>query len=122
MELYETRDWIAVFRDEDQILSLKPNFALLENIDCICTIVTAPGKKSDFVSRVFVPKAGIPEDPVTGSAHSSLIPYWADRLNKKSLKAIQLSQRIGTLYCEHLGDRVIMSGYCASFMKGTITI
>jgi predicted PhzF superfamily epimerase YddE/YHI9 len=85
-------------------------------------IITAPGKTSDFVSRFFAPKLGISEDPVTGSAHCALAPYWGRRLDKKRLFARQLSKRKGALYCEVRENRVLLSGQAVLFMKGTITL
>ena len=76
----------------------------------------------DFVSRFFAPTAGIDEDPVTGSAHSQLIPFWSNKLNKKNMTALQLSKRGGTIYCEQKGDRVLMAGNCIFYMKGEIQI
>jgi predicted PhzF superfamily epimerase YddE/YHI9 len=81
-------------------------------------IITAPGKSVDFVSRFFAPIAGIDEDPVTGSAHSQLIPFWSKKLNKEKMIALQLSKRGGVIYCEQKGDRVIMGGNCVYYMKG----
>ena len=98
-QTYKSRDIIALLDSEEEVLSLKPDFCELEKLDTLCTIVTAPGDRVDFVSRVFAPIAGIPEDPVTGSAHSSLIPFWAEKLNKNKMTARQLSKRTGTIYC-----------------------
>jgi predicted PhzF superfamily epimerase YddE/YHI9 len=89
-------------------------------LDAFAVIVTAPGSDSDFVSRFFAPARGVPEDPVTGSAHCTLIPYWAGRLHKTSLHARQVSARGGELFCEHRGDRVMMSGKAALFLTGQI--
>ena len=91
-------------------------------LDTFAVIVTAPGRNCDFVSRFFAPKAGVPEDPVTGSAHCSLIPYWSDRLGKKALKAFQLSKRGGELFCRDLGDRVSIGGRAVAYLTGTIRI
>ena len=85
-------------------------------------IITAPGQEVDFVSRFFAPKAGVPEDPVTGSAHCTLIPYWAVRLGKKRLHARQLSRRGGELFCELDGDRVSIGGYAVTYFQGQITL
>lgn len=85
-------------------------------------IITAPGRKVDFVSRFFAPGAGIDEDPVTGSAHSQLIPFWAEKLNKNNLHALQLSKRGGELWCEQRGNRVIMKGKAVFYMKGEIEL
>jgi len=85
-------------------------------------IVTSKGSNIDFVSRFFAPKIGINEDPVTGSAHTLLIPYWAKKLNNKNLEAVQLSKRTGYLKCTYLNERVEMSGQAHTYLKGTITI
>jgi predicted PhzF superfamily epimerase YddE/YHI9 len=114
------RDYFAVYKSEKEILSLEPDFRELAKLDCLGIIVTAPGEKSDFVSRFFAPRAGINEDPVTGSAHTLLIPYWAKRLNKNKLHAYQVSERRGELFCEYLGERVIIGGRAVTFMKGEI--
>lgn len=122
VELYQARDYLVVFEKQEDIENLGPNFHLLSKIDAHGFIVTAPGKESDFVSRFFAPFVGINEDPVTGSAHTQLIPYWAERLNQNKLSAIQLSKRIGKLQCEYLGERVKISGTAKLFMKGEIVI
>ena len=85
-------------------------------------IITAPGKKVDFVSRFFAPAEGVDEDPVTGSAHSQLIPFWSEKLGKTKMRAKQLSRRGGNLWVEQKGDRVVMAGKCVFYMKGEITI
>jgi PhzF family phenazine biosynthesis protein len=121
-ELYRTRDYLAVFDSEDEILSIQPDFELLKKLDCLGIIISAAGSKSDFVSRFFAPAAGINEDPVTGSAHSTLVPYWARRLIKDSLHAYQLSKRGGELFCQYLGHRVMISGRAVPYLKGTISI
>lgn len=119
---YKTRDCLALFDSEEDILDIDPDFGRLMGLDFICIIATAPGKNSDFVSRVFAPRAGVPEDPVTGSAHSTLIPFWADRLGKNDLKAVQLSKRRGYLDCSLKEDRVIIRGNAVTFLKGEITL
>lgn len=120
-EVYIARDILAVYHDEDSIRALSPDLAKLIQIEAgFGVIVTAKGQKADFVSRFFVPKAGIPEDPVTGSAHCTLIPFWAERLGQSKLLAQQLSERGGELHCEHKGTRVKMSGHCVLFLTGTI--
>lgn len=116
------RDYFAVYKTEKEILALEPDFRELAKLDCLGIIVTAPGDKSDFVSRFFAPRAGINEDPVTGSAHTLLIPYWAKRLNKNKLHAYQVSERRGELFCEYHGERVIMGGRAVTFMQGEISI
>jgi PhzF family phenazine biosynthesis protein len=121
-EVFRSRDYLAVFDSEDQIKSLQPDMYELSKLDSLGIIVSAAGSESDFVSRFFAPKVGIPEDPVTGSAHSTLIPYWAERLGKSELCAFQLSKRGGELFCKHRGDRVIIAGRAVIYLKGTITI
>jgi len=122
-ELYMgERDMMAVFELEEQIRSLNPDYRLVSQLDGMCMICTAPGLDFDFVSRSFVPEAGIAEDPVTGSAHCSLVPFWADRLNKTELTAYQASERGGTLACEHMGDRIKIAGKAVTYMKGTILL
>lgn len=121
-ELHKSRDYLALFDAEDDILSIEPDFDILRRMDSLGFIVTAPGKNSDFVSRFFAPAVGINEDPVTGSAHTTLIPFWAERLNKNTLHAFQLSERKGELFCELSGDRVKIGGYAVTFFKGEIVI
>jgi PhzF family phenazine biosynthesis protein len=116
------RDYLAIYESEEQIRALTPNMDGLKRIDRFAVIVTAPGTDCDFVSRFFAPAKGVPEDPVTGSAHCTLIPYWAERLNKNSLRARQVSRRGGELWCELQGDRVRISGRCALFLKGEILL
>ncbi|OPY09267.1 MAG: putative isomerase YddE [Syntrophus sp. PtaB.Bin001] len=121
VEVLKSRDLLAVFRDESIIKDMNPNFEKLKQIrDAFAIIVTAPGEKADFVSRFFAPNAGIAEDPVTGSAHCTLVPYWADRLKKNCLHAFQLSRRGGELFCENLGDRVKISGQAVLYAQGEI--
>lgn len=119
-ELYFSRDFMAVFKDEATVRALKPDMELVEKLDGLCLIATAPGEDYDFVSRVFVPSLGIPEDPVTGSAHCTLVPYWAKRLGKTELHAYQASERGGELFCRDLGDRVKIAGAAALYLKGVI--
>ncbi len=121
-EILNSRDYFAVFEKEQDIIDLDPDFKLLAEIDCLGICVTAPGNNSDFVSRFFAPQAGINEDPVTGSAHTSLIPYWSEKLNKKKLHAFQISKRRGELFCEDAGERVNISGKAVKFMEGFIEI
>jgi PhzF family phenazine biosynthesis protein len=119
----ESRDILAVFEDEDTIQNMTPDFDKLKKVQShFAVIVSAPGEHSDFVSRFFAPNAGINEDPVTGSAHCTLIPYWAKRLNKNKLHAFQLSTRKGEVFCEYSADRVIISGHSTLFAKGEIYI
>ncbi len=124
VEVLKSRDYLLVFEDEDIIRRLKPNQALLNqiNLDPGGVIVTAPGREVDFVSRFFTPQARLFEDAVTGSAHCSLIPYWRKRLEKQSLLALQLSPRGGKLMCRDLGDRVHISGEAVTYLEGSITI
>ena len=121
-ELYRHRDAVAVFDKEEDISSIRPDMEKLYNLDYPAVIITAPGNKVDFVSRNFAPKLGIPEDPVTGSAHCELIPYWSKILNKKELLANQISERGGKLYCTHNGDRVTIGGEAVTFLRGEIEI
>ena len=121
-EVLKSRDLLTIYDNQCDIEQLNPDFRLLSQIDTFGFIVSAPGKNFDFVSRFFAPRAGINEDPVTGSAHTTLIPYWAERLNKNKLSAIQLSERIGKLQCEYLGDRVKIAGTAKLFMKGEIIL
>jgi PhzF family phenazine biosynthesis protein len=114
--------YMAVYENEEDILSLSPDFNLIEALDMGCVIVTARGKEVDFVSRFFAPAFGIPEDPVTGSAHCTLVPYWSDRLGKKALRAVQLSARRGYLYCRDNGERVSIGGNAVTFSIGEITL
>lgn len=117
-EVWKARDIMAVFDSEDTVRALRPNFSLLTEIDAFACIVTAPGSKCDFVSRFFAPAKGINEDPVTGSAHCTLVPYWAERLGKTQLEAVQVSPRVGELSCELRGDRVRMTGNGVLYAKG----
>lgn len=119
----ESRDLLAVFEEESIIQNMKPDFDKIKQIKShFAIIVSAPGESSDFVSRFFAPNAGVNEDPVTGSAHCTLIPYWAKRLKKNKLHAYQLSKRKGELFCEYSGDRVNISGHSTLFAKGEIYI
>ncbi len=121
-ETLKSRDYYAVFDNQNQIQSIKPDFLILEKLDTLGICITAQGNNADFVSRFFAPRAGILEDPVTGSAHSSLIPYWAKKLNKNSLHAFQLSKRKGELFCQFLGDRVKIAGKAVTYAIGVINI
>ena len=113
-------DIMLIYEKQEDIESLAPNFFLLKNLDVRGVIATAPGDEVDFVSRFFAPQSGVDEDPVTGSAHTSLTPYWAKALGKNSLSARQLSQRGGELKCELHGDRVHITGRGILYMKGEI--
>jgi PhzF family phenazine biosynthesis protein len=120
--ILSSRDYLVVYETEEEIRSLRPDMELLRTLDRQGVIVTAAGREADFVSRYFAPAAGIPEDPVTGSAHCTLTPYWADRLGKTRLRAHQVSARGGQLWCEHRGDRVIISGQAVKYLQGTISL
>jgi len=120
-EVYASRDILAVYEDEASVRRLSPDQAKLLALDeGLGVIVTAKGDAVDFVSRFFAPKAGVAEDPVTGSAHCTLVPFWAERLGRSKLVAHQVSSRGGELHCEHRGDRVILRGQCTLFLTGTI--
>jgi len=116
------RDLMVVYETEEQIRGLRPDLQKLASLDCFGVIVTAAGSTSDFVSRFFAPAAGIPEDPVTGSAHCTLIPYWSERLGKKEMSALQLSERGGELFCLDKGERVAIGGKAVTYLSGTIRI
>jgi len=115
-------NYFAIFESEDQVAAIVPDFSMLFKLDLQGVIITAPGENADFVSRYFAPKYGIPEDPVTGSAHCTLIPYWANRLNKTQLTARQISKRGGELFCEGLGDRVKIAGCAVEYLSGFIEV
>ncbi len=117
-----SRDLLAVFETEAEVRALKPDFASLAKVNAFAVVATAPGDEVDFVSRFFAPRAGIDEDPVTGSSHCTLIPYWARRLGKKRLHALQVSKRGGELYCELRGERVSIAGRVVSYMEGSIEV
>lgn len=119
--VHKYRDLLVELNNEDDVKNTKPDFTALKKMG-EKVIITAPGKKIDFVSRFFAPIAGIDEDPVTGSAHSQLIPFWSEKLGKKIMHAKQLSQRGGDIYCEQNGERVVMGGKCKFYMKGEIEI
>jgi predicted PhzF superfamily epimerase YddE/YHI9 len=121
-EVLKSRDFVAVYESQSEVAALTPDMALLAQVDCLGVIVTARGEDADFVSRFFAPRAGIPEDPVTGSAHCSLIPFWAERLGKAELFAKQISRRGGDLYCRHLGERVAMGGRAVIYCRGELEI
>ena len=111
---------MAVLADEAAVRAVNPDQLYVAGLDGIGLIVTAPGGDCDFVSRMFAPKAGIPEDPVTGSAHCSLVPYWAEVLGKKELHGRQISSRVGDLYCTLVDDRVLIAGQAVLYMKATL--
>ena len=119
--VYKNRDLLIELNREQDVASANPDFTALKKLGGKY-IITAPGKDVDFVSRFFAPVAGIDEDPVTGSAHSQLIPFWSEKLGKKILTAKQISPRGGDVYCEQNGDRVVMGGSCVFYMKGVFKV
>lgn len=124
-EVGRARDYLAVFENEESVRRLSPDFAALRGLDCLGIIATAPARPDsgvDFVSRFFAPGAGIDEDPVTGSAHCTLVPYWAARLGKEKLRARQVSARGGDLFCALAGDRVRIGGHAVTYAAGELTI
>jgi len=120
--LFTGLDWMAVFEREEEIRALAPDMAAVAALGCRGIMATAPGTDCDFVSRVFAPGAGIPEDQVTGSAHCMMTPYWAGRLGKTRLDAHQLSKRGGRLVCEDRGERVAISGQAVLYAQGEIEV
>jgi PhzF family phenazine biosynthesis protein len=120
--LLMSRDVFAIFSDAAAVASLEPDMAKVAALPGFGVTATAPGTDCDFASRFFVPKVGVPEDPVTGSAHCTLIPYWAERLGKTDLFARQISKRGGELWCRHRGDRVTIAGKCAPYLEGWIEV
>jgi predicted PhzF superfamily epimerase YddE/YHI9 len=121
-EVLHSRDYVAVFESEAEVASLRPDMAVLGQVDCLGIIATARGQDTDFVSRFFAPRAGVPEDPVTGSAHCSLIPFWAERLGKTELFARQISQRGGELFCRNAGERVGIGGRAVIYCRGELEV
>lgn len=124
LEVWKARDYVLVYEKEDDVKNISINRQIVDriNIDPGGIVVTAPGDFVDFVSRFFTPQATVFEDPVTGSAHCSLIPYWSKRLNKKEMTALQLSARVGKLQCVDANDRVLISGNAVTYLEGSITI
>jgi PhzF family phenazine biosynthesis protein len=120
-QVLKARDYFALYNTAEEVRSLKPDFALLGTLD-EKVIVTAPGVDCDFVSRFFAPTAGVPEDPVTGSAHCTLIPYWSARLGKTKMFARQVSKRGGELFCELAGERVLIGGKAVLYSRCQIEI
>lgn len=115
-------DYMLVYDNEEQVKKLAPDMRVVAMIVARGIIVTAPGNKVDFVSRFFAPQINIPEDPVTGSAHTTLIPYWSNILNKKEMDAMQVSNRTGRLKCKYLGERVKIGGFAKTYLIGNIDI
>lgn len=122
LEVLQARDYLAVFASAAEVCALKPDFAILKTLDCLGIIATAPGDDCDFVSRFFAPAVGINEDPVTGSAHCTLVPYWSQRLRKRTLLARQVSGRGGELFCRAAGERVFIGGRAEIYLRGEIEI
>lgn len=122
VEVLRSRDYFVVLPNEEAVRNAEPDYTLMKELDTIGVIVTAKGHEADVVSRCFYPGAGIPEDPVTGSAHCNIVPYWSDKLGKTKLFCQQLSPRGGDLLCELAGDRVLMSGKCVLFLQGEINV
>jgi PhzF family phenazine biosynthesis protein len=123
LEAWAARDYMAVFDSAGEVQALRPDMARVAALDHFAVIVTAPGQGGvDFVSRFFAPAEGVPEDPVTGSAHCTLVPYWAPRLGKARLTARQISPRGGELECEDRGERVRIAGRAVKFLEGTIEL
>ncbi|HEY7840613.1 MAG TPA: PhzF family phenazine biosynthesis protein [Gammaproteobacteria bacterium] len=121
-ELRRSRDLMAVFDTEAEVRNFVPDQARIAGLDAMALIVTAPGSDADFVSRFFAPKAGVAEDPVTGSSHCTLIPYWAARLGRDRLSARQLSARGGELHCELRAGRVVIGGRAVDYLQGEIDV
>jgi PhzF family phenazine biosynthesis protein len=122
LETWQSRDLVAVLDSEATVRDLAPDFSALARIDAFAIGVTARGETCDFVSRFFVPREGIPEDPVTGSLHSTLIPFWAARLGRDRMEARQLSHRGGELSCELKGDRVAIAGRAVKVLQGEMIL
>jgi PhzF family phenazine biosynthesis protein len=121
--VFQTKSrYFVIYENEGQVRNADPDFEILKKLHPFSVCITAPGGQSDFVSRYFVPSYGVPEDPVTGSTHSSLVPYWSDRLNKEKFHACQLSRRGGDLWCELKGERVILKGKAVLYLTGSISI
>jgi predicted PhzF superfamily epimerase YddE/YHI9 len=114
----KARDWMLVYETEEDVLGIKPDFRRLQG----SVIITAPGRSTDFVSRFFAPEFGVDEDPVTGSSHCTLIPYWAERLGKTKLQARQVSARGGELFCELRGGRVGIGGHAVLYSSGQLHV
>ncbi|MBU2732087.1 PhzF family phenazine biosynthesis protein [Acidithiobacillus ferridurans] len=122
IEVLAADDYLAAFDSEATVRAITPNQALLGQLDLRGVIITAPGMEADFVSRFFAPKYGVPEDPVTGSAHCALAPYWANKLGKNILTAKQVSKRGGNITCEVKADRVFLSGCAVMFMESEMSL
>ena len=121
-EVWEARDLLAVYDSEDEVRELAPDFAAVAALEAFAVCATAPGKHVDFVSRFFAPAQGVDEDPVTGSAHCTLVPYWGARLGRDKLHARQISSRGGELFCTRRGERVTIAGHAVRFLEGWIEV
>jgi PhzF family phenazine biosynthesis protein len=121
-EVYKGRDYLAVFQRAADVAALSPVFDIVAELEANGVVVTAPGDDCDFASRYFAPRVGVPEDPVTGSVHCALIPYWSKRLGKTKLHARQLSARGGELFCEDRGERVGIGGTAVTYVAGTLNV
>lgn len=122
LEVLKARDFLCVYASEQEVRDLKPDFAALARVESLGVIVTAPGADADFVSRFFAPRAGLNEDPVTGSAHCTLVPFWSHRLKKKELLAHQVSARGGELFCTDRGDRTLLAGHAVTYSEATLRL
>lgn len=122
VEVLRARDYLAIFGSEAEVRALRPDFAALKTLDAFGVIATAPGGDCDFVSRFFAPKAGVAEDPVTGSSHCTLAPYWSQRLGRTTLFARQVSRRGGELFCRQAGGRVLIGGKAVLYLRGEIEL
>lgn len=122
VEVLKSRDYFVVLPNEEAVKNIEPDFSLMKELDTIGVIVTAKGQSADVATRCFYPGLGIQEDPVTGSAHCNVVPYWSEKLNKAKLFCKQFSPRGGDLLCELVGDRVLMSGKCVLYMQGSLDV
>jgi len=122
LETWQSRDLVAVLDSERTVRDLKPDIDALARMEAFGVVVTAPGESADFVSRFFVPKTGVPEDPVTGSTHCNLIPFWAERLGRTRMRALQVSPRGGELFCALKGDRVEIGGKAVKVLEGVFIL
>ena len=122
IEDLKSRDYVLIYENEEQIKNIKIDKVLFDqkNIDPGGVVITSKGSNSDFVSRYFIPQCSFFEDPVTGSTHCSLVPYWSEKLRKNELKSIQLSERGGEMFCIDKGDRVLINGQAKTYFKGEI--
>jgi PhzF family phenazine biosynthesis protein len=121
-ESYKSMDYLLVFENEEDVFNAKPNFEKLKNIDARGVIITAKSDEYNFVCRFFAPKVGVDEDPVTGSAFTQLVPYWSKVLNKGELRAKQVSQRGGEVFCRLNAKRVEIAGYGVKYLEGVIEV